>query len=629
MQRVRGLDGLRAVAVVAVLLYHADLHSVPGGFLGVDIFFVLSGYLITCLLLREWDAAGTLGFARFYLARARRLLPGLIALLVGTAAAVLIFAPDAVSNLRRSLFPSAFYFSNWSAIYSHTSYFEQTGRPPLLLHLWSLAVEEQYYLVWPVVVLLLLRRYRGDAGRRVIRKLAIWGALLSAAWMAYLSIRHSFPVPNDPSRAYYGSDTHASGLLLGSALACAWQMGSLPRLVRFERTIFDLTGLAALGGLIWACHVTSEFSPYLYRGGFLLFSFMAVIVIGVIAHPDCRLGAALSVQPFRWIGERSYGIYLWHWPIFQLTRPELDIGLTGTPNLLLRLAITGVVAELSWRFIEMPVRRGALRRLGTAVRASLQRRAAPRQRTLIGTSVSFGLASVLIVSLLAVDRPPAEASFAGIDTPPPSAPAVIPTPTPSPTPTLTPKPTAAAPRATLTPKPTVRLTPRPTAVRTTPPPVIQAGSVTIWGDSVVLGSAWALREVMPGIIVNAAVGRQAGAIPAGIAQLRSAGLLGKTVIIHTGDNGLFLRSSLEDPITAMADRKRIVIVTIRVPRRWEDPTNDLLRSIAAAHPQNVRIADWHAVASGHPEYFVSDGVHLTVAGARAFAAVIAQAASAP
>ncbi|MCW2548222.1 MAG: Acyltransferase family, partial [Mycobacterium sp.] len=290
MQRVRGLDGLRAIAVVAVLLYHADLDSVPGGFLGVDIFFVLSGFLITSLLLREWQDTGGIGFGRFYLARGRRLLPGLFGLLVGTAAAALIFAPDAIAALRRALIPSVFYYSNWSSIYSHTSYFEQTGRPPLLLHLWSLAVEEQYYLVWPVVVLMLLRKFRGEAGRRAVRKLAIWGALLSTGWMAYLSVRHGFPVPNDPSRAYYGTDTHAAGLLLGSALACAWPLGQLPKLVRYERTIFDLTGLAALGGLIWACHVTSEFSPWLYRGGFLLYSFMAVIVIAVVAHPECRLG---------------------------------------------------------------------------------------------------------------------------------------------------------------------------------------------------------------------------------------------------------------------------------------------------------------------------------------------------
>ena len=632
MQRVRGLDGLRAIAVVAVLLYHADLHSVPGGFLGVDIFFVLSGYLITSLLLREWKDAGGIGFGRFYLARARRLLPGLFGLLVGTAAAVLIVAPDAVAAVRRALIPSVFYYSNWSAIYSHTSYFEQTGRPPLLLHLWSLAVEEQYYLVWPVVVLLILRSFEGEAGIRVVRKLAIWGALLSTGWMAYYSVRHGLPVPNDPSRVYYGTDTHAAGLLLGSALACGWPLGALPRLVRYERTIFDVTGLAALGGLIWACHVTSEYSPWLYRGGFLLYSFMAVIVVAVLAHPECLLGHWLSIQPIRWIGERSYGLYLWHWPVFQLTRPNLDIDLTGTPNLLLRLAITCVLAELSWRYLEMPIRRGALRRLSAAVRASLRSQAAPKQRTLIGTSVSFGLAAVLIVSVLAVDKPPAEASIAGVDTAPPPPPSAAPSPTttvlqgahtqhqvgvnPLASRSVTVKPSKAATAAP-------RATPSKTAV---PPPASTIGTATAWGDSVMLGAGWAVKQAIPGVVVNAVVGRQAGSLPSGVAELRRAGLLGQTVIIHVGDNGLFLRSSLDDALNALADRRRVVIVTIKVPRRWEDPTNALLRSVAAAHPKNVVIADWHAAASGHPEYFVKDGVHLTTAGCLAFAATIAAAA---
>jgi peptidoglycan/LPS O-acetylase OafA/YrhL len=631
MQRVRGLDGLRAIAVVAVLLYHADVGSVPGGFLGVDIFFVLSGYLITSLLLREWKDTGGLSFGRFYLARGRRLLPGLIGLLVGTAAAVLIFAPDAVTALRKALIPSAFYFSNWSAIYSHTSYFEQTGRPPLLLHLWSLAVEEQYYLIWPVVVLLILRKFRGQDGVRVVRKLAIWGALLSTGWMAYLSVRHGFPVPNDPSRVYYGSDTHAGGLLLGSALACAWPLGALPKLVRYERTIFDVTGLAALGGLIWACHVTSEYSTWLYRGEFLLFSFMAVIVVAVIAHPETMLGRALSVQPLRWIGERSYGLYLWHWPVFQLTRPNLDIGLTGTPNLLLRLVITGVLAELSWRFIEMPVRHGALQRLGAAVRASMQSRAEPKQRTLVGTSVSLGLAAVLVVSVLALDRPTAPASVTGIDTAPPPPPTVSASPTVPGQTVLTGSharhqvgvdPLAKKSAGRVAPLPSSR----PTTSQKPVTPATTVGSSTAWGDSVLLGASWALKEAIPGVVVNAVVGRQAGALPYGVAELRRAGLLGQTVIIHVGDNGLFLRSSLDDALNALADRKRVVIVTIAVPRRWEDPTNDLLRSIAAAHPKNVVIADWHKAAQGHPEYFVSDGVHLTIPGARAFAATIAAVA---
>ena len=627
MQRVRGLDGLRALAVMAVLLYHADWKSVPGGFLGVDVFFVLSGYLITSLLLREWQGSGGLKFRNFYAARARRLLPGLGGLLVGVSAAALIFAPDAVAGLRRQLIPSAAYYLNWSSIYSHTSYFQQTGRPPLLLHLWSLAVEEQFYLIWPVVVLLVLRRHRGKRGRRMLRTVALIGALLSAGWMAFLAARHGFPVPNDPSRDYYGTDTHASGLMLGSALACIWPLGALPRLTRNERHALDVAGGAAVLWLLWIFHSASEFSYWLYRGGFLFYSAVAVVAVAAIAHPECRVGRVMAVQPIRWIGERSYGIYLWHWPIFMLTRPTLDIGVTGTGNLILRLTLTAIAAELSWRLLEQPIRHGALGRLLAAWRALRERRAGDSQRTLARTSVSILVASVLVLSFLAVDRHSSLASAASVDTPPPvgSPPAGA---GPSPSGTLarkvgpTPLPTAPTAAPTTHPGSSTHV---PPAGRTqAPPPNRVTTSVTAWGDSVMLGARYGLAFDIPGIFVDAVVGRQEGTLPSGLAQLRAAGELGRDVVIHVGDNGLFLRSTLDNALTSLADRHRVVLVTVRVPRRWQDPVNGLLHSVASAH-HNVVIADWYAASAGHPEYFVRDGVHLTSAGIAAFAGLIAHA----
>ncbi|HEX4017835.1 MAG TPA: acyltransferase family protein, partial [Frankiaceae bacterium] len=566
-------------------------------------------------------------------ARARRLLPGLAGLLVGVGAAALIFAPDAVASLRRQLIPSAAYYLNWSSIYTHTSYFQQTGRPPLLLHLWSLAVEEQFYLIWPVVVLLVLRRHKGKRGRRMLRTVALTGALLSTAWMAVLAARHGFPVPNDPSRAYYGTDTHAMGLMLGSALACIWPLGALPRLVRYERNVLDVVGGAAICWLLWIFHSASEFSYWLYRGGFLLYSAAAVVAVAVIAHPECRLGRVMGVQPIRWVGERSYGIYLWHWPIFMLTRPNLDIGITGTANLILRLGLTAIAAELSWRFLEQPIRHGALGRLLAACRALGQRQAAASQRNLARTSVSFGVAAVLVLSFLAVDRHSSSASEASIDTAPPpvtAPPSAVsssaPKPTPSPDGTLARNvvPTK-APTVAPSTRPAARTTTQaPTAPHTTAPGRKVTSSVTAWGDSVMLGARYGLAFDIPGVLVDAVVGRQAGALPSGLAQLRKDGELGREVVIHVGDNGLFLRSTLDNALTSLADRQRVVLVTVRVPRRWQDPVNSLLKSVAAGH-KNVVIADWYAASAGHPEYFVRDGVHLTSPGIAAFAALIAHA----
>ncbi len=626
MQRVRGLDGLRALAVMGVVLYHADWKSVPGGFLGVDVFFVLSGYLITSLLLREWQSTGGFRFRAFYQARARRLLPGLFGLLVGAGFAALLFASDAVDMMRRQLLPSIAYYLNWFSIYGHTSYFQQTGRPPLLLHLWSLAVEEQFYLIWPVVVLLVLRRHRYTRGRRMLRTVAISGALLSTGWMALLAARHGFPVPNDPSRAYYGTDSHASGLMLGAALACVRPLGTWPTLGRYGRNMFDAVGAAALVWLLWIFHTASEFSYWLYRGGFLLYSAVALVVVAVIAHPESRLGYVMSLQPLRWIGERSYGIYLWHWPIFMLTRPAIDVSLTGHANLILRLALTAVAAELSWRFLEQPIRRGALGQLLVSLRALRDRQAERRQRTLARTSVSFGVAAVLVLSFLTVDHPRSTtATETAVDTPPP----VVPT---APLPTATPSAGSRlarqvgsnpSPRA----HPSARAVSPPAKSSAAPPAPNRAPAgptVTAWGDSVMLGARYGLAFDIPGVFVDAVVGRQAGSLPSGIAQLRQIGELGQKVVIHVGDNGLFLRSSLDAALNELSDRTRVVLVTVRVPRRWQDPVNGLLRSVAAAH-HNVVIADWYQASAGHPEYFVHDGVHLTSPGIAAFAGLIAHA----
>jgi peptidoglycan/LPS O-acetylase OafA/YrhL len=629
MRRVRGLDGLRALAVMAVLLYHADWKSVPGGFLGVDVFFVLSGYLITSLLLREWQSTGGFSFRGFYLARARRLLPGLIGLLVGTGFAALLFASDAVAMVRRELIPSLAYFLNWFSIYGHTSYFQQTGRPPLLLHLWSLAVEEQFYLIWPVVVLLVLRHHRGKRGRRMLRTVAICGAMLSAGWMALLAAWHGFPVPNDPSRAYYGTDSHASGLMLGAALACVWSLGSWPTLVRYRRNVLDAVGVVALCWLLWIFHTASEFSYWLYRGGFLLYSVVALVLVAVVAHPESRLGWAMGQQPLRWIGERSYGIYLWHWPIFMLTRPGLDIPVTGHANLILRLALTAMAAEISWRCLEQPIRHGALGRLLASLRALRDRQAEQSQRTLARRSVSFGVASVLVLSFLAVDNPGGTAATeTAVDTPPPAPVTGSPAPRPGSTPSragAVVKQVGTDPSASAHPSVSPRPSAHPVVRATTPPPAPSHGpTVTTWGDSVMLGARYALAFDIPGVFVDAVVGRQAGSLPAGLTQLRQMGELGPKVVIHVGDNGLFLRSSLETALNELSDRTRVVLVTIRVPRRWQDPVNGLLRSVAAAH-HNVVIADWYQASAGHPEYFVKDGVHLTSPGIAAFAGLIAHA----
>ncbi len=360
-----GLDGLRALAVLAVIAYHLHLGWAPGGMLGVGVFFTLSGYLITDLLLGQHEATGTLQLADFWRRRARRLLPALFVLLAVVAAWVTLLDRPQLSALRGIIASAVGYVTNWWLIAQHRSYFAQFGPPSPLGHLWSLAVEEQFYLVWPWLLWLGLRWARGRPGAR--SRLAAATALLAA--LSAIEMAMLYRPGYDPTRIYDGSDTRAFALLIGAALAFVWPSRHLRGgITRGARRILDgagVTGLAVIVGLI-CC--TNEYSAFLYRGGMVLLSVATALVVGTAASPASRIGRALGWGPLRWLGVRSYGIYLWHYPIIVLTTPA-----SGRDTLArgaLQVAASIGVAELSWRYIEEPVRRGAIGRCLARARAA-------------------------------------------------------------------------------------------------------------------------------------------------------------------------------------------------------------------------------------------------------------------
>jgi peptidoglycan/LPS O-acetylase OafA/YrhL/CubicO group peptidase (beta-lactamase class C family) len=349
-----GLDGLRALAVLAVLFYHAGLR-LDGGYLGVEAFFVLSGFLITALLWQDWHANGRINLKAFWLRRARRLLPALFVLLLGTLLLTAVLLPAELGTLLRDTLAALGYVTNWYLIASGQPYFDAVERPPLLQHLWSLAIEEQFYLLWPLLCAagLHLLGHRGLLGFTLVATLA------SAGLMAAL-----YEPGAEPSRLYYGTDTRAAGLLLGSALALALTPGNLSGPARRGLgTALDIAGFLALAGLLAAFVLLHEQHPLLYRGGFALVALATAIVVACTTNPAARLLPwLLERQPLRWIGLRSYGIYLWHWPIFMLTRPGVDAPDTWYVQLL-RFGLAIGVAALSYTLVEQPARRGALGRL--------------------------------------------------------------------------------------------------------------------------------------------------------------------------------------------------------------------------------------------------------------------------
>jgi peptidoglycan/LPS O-acetylase OafA/YrhL len=400
---VPGLDGLRAIAVIAVLLYHADIIWFRGGYLGVDVFFVLSGYLITSLLLAEWDATSRVDLTQFWFRRARRLLPALFLLLSVVLGFAVVFLPEEVASLRNDAIAAGTYVTNWYLVFSQRSYFETIGRPSLFQHLWSLAVEEQFYLLWPLAFALLMRFWR-----RWALAIVLAGATASAlaTWLAYN--------PDvDPSRLYYGTDTRAASLLMGVALAIALSMRrSAAQPARSIGPVFDLAGLTALAAICWYFVVLDETQELVYRGGMLALETATAVVILALIYPGTRiLPWLLGGQVLRWIGQRSYGIYLWHWPVFMVTRPELDITLDGAPLLVVRIGITLLLANLSYKFVEQPIRHGALSRVWRHFRPkAAQGRGNERLRWAGIASVCLGLAIIVAVPVVEA-KPPAQPSY--------------------------------------------------------------------------------------------------------------------------------------------------------------------------------------------------------------------------
>jgi len=360
-----GLDGLRALAVLAVIAFHEQLGWAPGGMLGVGVFFTLSGYLITDLLLAQWSACGRLRLGDFWLRRARRLLPALFVMLTVVTAWVTIADRARLAGLRGAVAAAATYSSNWYLIAANQSYFARFAPPAPLDHLWSLAVEEQFYLIWPWLLLLgvCCLRTRGAASLKWLALPTLVMAGASAAAMVLL-----YHPGFDPTRVYEGTDTRAFGLLAGAALAMMWPSRHRVRPAMRARLPLDgagLAGLAVIALMIWR---VGQYSPFTYRGGLVLLSLATVAVVAAAACPGSLVGLMLGWRPLRWIGVRSYGIYLWHYPVIVLTSPA-NTG-EDLPRAAAQVAASVLLAALSWKFVEEPVRHGAIGRLAARVRAA-------------------------------------------------------------------------------------------------------------------------------------------------------------------------------------------------------------------------------------------------------------------
>jgi len=597
--RLAGLDGLRALAILAVLTFHLDPTWLPGGFLGVDVFFVVSGFLITTLLVRERVATGRIDLPGFWSRRARRLLPALAVCVPAAVLLARLSEGDLLVGIGRQVLGAATFTSNWLEIAAGTDYFAATS-PMLLMNLWSLAVEEQFYLLWPLAVLGLLAVTR----RPEVRAGAALGlAVLSAALMA---LRLD---PDSPTRVYYGTDTHVMGLMLGASLAFvyaaphrAWTTSTWWAAHRRQVAaiaLVTLLGLMALGG---------EDSALTFRGGILLASVATTALVLVVVERPGRLRAVLELPAARWVGVRSYGIYLWHWPVFLVIGSDLPVLPGGPTYLLTRLwcvVVTFVIADLSYRFIETPVRRHGF--------AGSARRAAARLRRLglRGARIVWSMVLVLVVALVAVlltapDRTSTEELISANEAELADA-----APGPAATAATSPGAAAAATRTSTDPAAVP-------AVWTMP----KGSEIDAFGDSMMVGAVHAVRYYLPKVRVDAKSNRKWREAPALVAARGDT--LRRAVVLAFGTNAGTDETSIRRTLAEIGPHRMVVIVTEHGRFSRVKSDNDRLRALVQGMP-NVRLAEWDAALAGTSGQLQPDGIHPSLVGAHLYAKTVRQA----
>jgi len=607
-----GLDGLRALAVLAVIVYHANPAWLPGGFLGVEVFFVISGYLITLLLVAEEERTGAISLRDFWTRRARRLLPALFTMMVLLIMWTSIRERDSLGALRGDVVAGALYGSNWFQVWVGAGYTAVNDFAPLR-HLWSLAVEEQFYVLWPVIMLVILR-----LGRDRLPRVAMWFLGIATATAGLVALlmptgrigESCVSTPNaywtigercisKIDLLYLSTPTRATGLLLGAALAIVWRPYALLRgPMKRKGPMMDpvaIIGLILLGFLIYKVHIVHligedglHADPWLFRGGLFLTGIATLMVISAVAHQKAFTGRLLGNVVFRTIGERSYGLYLYHWPVFQALRHETGIALKPH-EFIAAMLVTVVITEISYRYVELPIRE---RRLKESIRALL--RSGPgelRRRSSFGVIISCSIALPVFAtfSLVTADYKANDVQ-ASLDAGQDSVTDVLGTLTSSTTSPTTP---SSAPESTSSP-----------TTSYVPPHY----DVFALGDSVMKGAAPALADL--GIVVDAVQDRQ-GKMGADIfVQLKELGVTMDAAVVHLGTNGPMSQETLDTMMQALREVPRVVVLTSKAYRDWTDSNNEKIRALPATYP-NVTVLDWQLVAtlcSG--DCLTADGIHL-------------------
>ena len=562
-RHISSIDGLRAIAVTAVVLYHLGISWIPGGFLGVDLFFVISGYVITRLILDSINQSSALDLRAFYAARIRRIYPGFLFMVISTIIFIGVWAPEAIKRFLSDLPYALSGTINWALVARNQDYFETIGRPPLLQHTWSLAVELQFYLIWPIILLTILKYF----GKKNIARIALIIAIISGTALFLVSLQLDQSNSAKVSHIYFGTDTHSLGLFLGSALAVSWIPQNLSaNITRRAQDVIDGIGVVGLLGLISIFLFIDESNASLYQIAFPLAGIFGCLVIISLVHPASRFAPIISTAPFRWVGQRSYGIYIWHWVIFQVTRPSVDLSGETWALYLARVLLVLALADISLRWVEIPFRQGQVQTWfrGMKYRSSKER---VRQQVTVLASIIAVLAVTSSISVSAINRSNQISQVINEEL---------------------------------------------TDQEDSP---IDLGSTTgLWvtGDSVILGIRSKLENKEQISLVNARVGRQAPELLA-VMRVDQSSVPSSPVIFNLGNNNALSEQTVVDIFEVIKNQPQIIVVNTAVPRPWRDANNAIISKVASRYA-NVKLVDWDRISKDRPELFAPDGVHLSPMG---------------
>lgn len=598
-QYVTGIDGVRTLAVLGVIIYHLLPTTLPGGYLGVPLFLLISGYFVTLQLVRQMDQTGGIQLTKFYLKRLRRLYPVLIVMLTVTTAYITLFARDLLHNIKSTIATNLLWVYNWWEIGHGQSYFDRFNGESPFTHLWTLGVEAQFYFLWPLILFMLFLILRK---RSKIKWTVFILAVASAVEMALLFD------PQNINRVYYGTDTRAFSLLLGSWLALCWPIDRLnASLTAHAARILDGVGIGALLITLLGFFTLPGQSSWTYRGGMFFYSLIGMILIATVVHPGSHMNRWLTNPFFTWIGQRSYGIYVYQLPVMVFYERVIEIGRHPVINALVECLLILAISEFSYRLVEQPLAHYQWRYLPASIRHWIDFKMHDWHQWLkVGPVVI-----ICFIALCGLMLPSKPAKKSAVQTRIEKS-----------------RQATAAKNKQIAKGKTAKVNVNSKSLQKKyglTSNQLKAASelkVTAIGDSVMADASQDIQEIMPHAYVDAEVGRQGSATPAVIKDLKAKGQLQKNVILNLGTNGAMDSQTINDILTAIGKDHQVYWITPHVPTRdWEQTVCDQIKQ-AAKQNANVHVIDWNQAANGHAEWFAQDKVHMNEQGNAYFTRLI-------